>query len=139
MRMKAKNDRAGNARYSPSDIGKVGEKIAHNYLEECGYEVVATNWRPHGLLIRGELDLIAIDGQSLVFVEVKTRASLSNGSPFEAITPSKVRTLRRLAHAYLSTMNTYYRELRFDAIAIVLGSGQYSLRLEKIEHLKAVA
>ncbi|MFI0432858.1 MAG: YraN family protein [Candidatus Nanopelagicales bacterium] len=86
--------RGGNRRAA---IGRYGEDVACRYLAGCGMRVLERNWRSG----RWEADIIAADGDALVLCEVKTRTSATFGSPEEAVTPEKVRRLRRLAAEWL--------------------------------------
>ena len=96
-------------------LGAHGESIAAEWLTERGYELVERNWR----CARGEIDLIAWDGDALVFIEVKTRAGGSTGHPFEAITDAKVARLRRLVPAWFSEHpHVRARSIRIDAVAV---------------------
>jgi len=103
------------------DLGQHGEDLAHRYLRARRFIVVARNWRPpQG---GGEIDIIAWDGPSLVFVEVKTRAAsqtaVSNTSaPERAINPEKMRALTRTARDYLRRTGLEESPVRFDVIAI---------------------
>ncbi|HAI87434.1 MAG TPA: hypothetical protein DCL63_10655, partial [Firmicutes bacterium] len=75
------------------DIGRAGEALAREYLASIGYEILECNLR----LGRGEIDILACDGEALVVVEVKTRCSAAFGRPEEQLTADKLRTLHRLA------------------------------------------
>jgi putative endonuclease len=99
----------------PKDLGRTGEEIACRRLRERGYEIVARGFR----WSRGEIDIVARDGGTLVFVEVKTRADESHGRPEEAVTPGKQRQLRRIAQAYLVAHPAPGVDCRFDVIAIL--------------------
>ena len=95
-------------------LGKQGEQAAAAYLTRLGYALVEANW--HAL--QGEFDLIMRDGETLVFVEVKTRrASLE--AAFESISPRKKRILEQLAYQYL-TQNHLDSDWRIDVIAVTL-------------------
>lgn len=78
------------------DLGRRGEELAAQFLGDAGYTIIDRNWR----CARGEIDLVARDGNDTVFIEVKTRSSTAFGHPFEAITVQKLARLRRLAHAW---------------------------------------
>lgn len=79
-------------------VGRHGERLAERALVAAGWQVLARNWRSPERACPGELDLVALDPSGdLVVVEVKTRRSRSCGSPLEAVTPDKLRRLRRLA------------------------------------------
>jgi putative endonuclease len=98
-------------------LGQAGEAVAAAHVRRLGWQVLARNWRPAGEL-RGELDLVAVDGTDTVFCEVKTRSGGGAGDPLEAVTPDKVRRLRRLAHAWLVEHDRPYSTVRFDVIAV---------------------
>ncbi|MEO6942934.1 MAG: YraN family protein [Terrimesophilobacter sp.] len=112
------------------DLGRQGEDLAARFLQDAGYTVIDRNWR----CARGEIDLVARDGNDTVFVEVKTRSSIAFGHPFEAITAQKLARLRRLAKAWCE-VHPYRRGLiRIDAIAVIAATGQQP----QIEHLRRV-
>src|SRR5689334_23085538 len=79
-------------------VGAYGERVAVRALEAAGMRVLDRNWRCR----RGELDIVALDGRTIVFCEVKTRRTASFGAPAEAVGPAKVRRLRALAAAWLA-------------------------------------
>lgn len=102
-----------------SAVGRYGEDVACRFLQSNGITVVARNWR----CSQGELDIVAVDGTTLVVCEVKTRTGDRCGSPAEAVTPDKVRRLRRLAviwlrHARSAGSETRYSGLRVDVLAV---------------------
>src|ERR1700712_1288496 len=105
-------------------VGRFGEQRAADFLSAAGWEVLDRNWRVKGLggdrEAAGELDLVARDGPRLVFVEVKTRSGRGFGLPAEAVTPDKVRRLRRLAMRWLD-VHPEQRGLpiRFDVVSVV--------------------
>lgn len=101
-------------------LGRSGEEIALAYLQKKKFRVVERGFRFH----RGEIDLIAWDRETLVFVEVKTRAGQSFGRPEESVTPAKQNQIRKLALAYLSTRRLDGINCRFDVVAVrVSGNG----------------
>lgn len=100
--------------------GDLGEDIAGRYLTRSGYEVIERNYRTR----RGELDLIARRGDTLVIVEVKLRRGTAYGDPLEAVTPRKQQAIRLLAEEYLSERDPHFQELRFDVIGILLRAGR---------------
>jgi putative endonuclease len=106
-------------------LGRTGEDLACAYLRRKGYEIVARGYR----LFRGEIDIIARDGGTLVFVEVKTRADEEFGRPEEAVTPSKQRQVRRIAQGYLVDHPGGESGCRFDVVSI-LYRGPDDVRLE---------
>jgi putative endonuclease len=107
------------------DLGRSGENIASRYLEGQGYEILARGFR----MFRGEIDIIARDGATLVFVEVKARADESHGRPEESVTPGKQRQLRKIAQGYLVAHPSPGVDCRFDVVAILF-DGPEDYRLE---------
>ena len=111
-------------------LGRSGEQAAAQHLQRLGFDVLERNYRTRW----GELDLIAFDGRTLVFCEVKTRRS-GGGRPFEALPASKQRRVRTMAMRWLTERADRPRalELRFDAIGVTIdGHGQ----LVAVEHLE---
>jgi putative endonuclease len=106
-------------------LGKAGEDIACDYLERKKFTIVARGFR----LFRGEIDILARDGETLVFVEVKTRADESHGRPEESVTPSKQRQIRRIARGYLVEHPRGDAGCRFDVVSILF-RGADDFRLE---------
>ena len=106
-------------------FGLAGEEIACRYLLGKKYEILARRFR----MFRGEIDIIARDGATLVFVEVKTRADESHGRPEESVTPGKQRQIRRIAQGYLLEHPSPGVDCRFDVIAILF-RGPNDHRLE---------
>jgi putative endonuclease len=100
-------------------VGRFGEDLAAAHLTQAGLEVLDRNWRCR----EGELDLVAREGDELVFVEVKTRSSAAFGDPAEAVTRAKMARLRRLAVRWvLDHRETWLRarpELRFDVVSVI--------------------
>lgn len=116
-------------RHSPSDIAKIGESAAAEYLKAHGYQILAQNYR----FQRGEIDLIVQQDNRIVFVEVKTRRSLKFGLPQYAVTQKKQRQISKIALAYLQKQNLMDVPCRFDVIAIHLSPQFEVLRLEQIQ------
>lgn len=106
-----------------NELGKKGELIALNFLKEKGFKILETNFR----LEKDEIDIIAIDGKNLVFVEVKTRSTDYFGEPEIAVGTQKVEFLLRAAENYVVSKNLN-TEIRFDIISIVLNSRQKKIR-----------
>ena len=95
-------------------LGRRGERAAERYLRRIGYRIVARNFRAAG----AEIDLVAIDGETLVFVEVKTRSSRAAGAPEEAVDERKQKQMRRAAEAFARRYRADEIEMRFDIIAV---------------------
>lgn len=110
-------------------LGQRGERIAERHLVACGMTVVDRNWR----CPQGEIDLVLSDGDETVFVEVKTRSSLTYGHPLEAITVVKLARLRRLAAAWCAAHPGADR-IRIDAVAVVAPRGAPAT----VDHLERV-
>jgi len=91
--------------------------LAADYLEASGYRILARNWRGGGMNSE-ELDLVAMEGSEVVFVEVKTRRGREFGYPEEAVTAGKRERLRRAAHGYLRSRGLSRAGFRIDIIAI---------------------
>jgi len=102
-------------------IGSRGEAETVTFLETRGYAIVDTNVRPLGGMARGEIDVIAWDGEYLVFCEVKTRrmAVGAQGTPAEAVHLQKQKQLTRLALAYLAKHDLDDVPCRFDVVEVV--------------------
>ena len=100
--------------YEKHRIGAEGEDVAMDYLREQGYTIVERNWRRGSHM---ELDIVAEQGGTLHFIEVKTRSSESWQSPEAAITPQKVRALVRAVNNYV-THNNVECEVTLDLVAI---------------------
>ncbi|HIJ78234.1 MAG: YraN family protein [Desulfobulbaceae bacterium] len=100
-------------------VGILGEKLARQHLKKQGYRIIAKNYRT----ALGEIDIIAEDDKTLVFIEVKTRRDRSCGHPLEAVTPAKCRQISKVALLYLAENKMENREARFDVVAVSLGAG----------------
>lgn len=101
---------------SKSEIGKLGEEIAKEYLLKKGHRILEQNYR----FGHGEIDIITELGETLVFVEVKTRQNLNFGEPELAVTPGKQNQLRKIGNAYIYEKELVEKECRFDVVAILL-------------------
>jgi putative endonuclease len=111
-------------------LGQRGERAAVKFLKRKGYKILATGDR---LKHRDELDIVAADGRTVVFVEVKTRTSKLQGHPAEAVDAIKQRKLTKLAVTYLKRHGLLEYSARFDVIAIVWPEGA---RKPQIEHIQ---
>jgi len=97
-------------------LGERGEDAAAAFLERAGMTVVERNWRCPA----GEIDLVALDGKTLVLCEVKTRRSTSKGTPEESVTAAKQRKYARLAAAYTQQAGLDSVTVRFDVITLLV-------------------
>jgi putative endonuclease len=115
-----------------AEIGAMGEQLAVDHLKSLGLRVLTRNWRCR----YGELDVIAADDATrvVVFVEVKTRTGDQFGGVAQAVTPNKVRRLRRLAGLWLASQDGSWAEVRIDVIGVRIGRQ----RTPEITHLAGV-
>lgn len=100
------------------DLGRRGEAAAARYLERFGYEILDRNW----VCPAGEADIVAFDGDALVFVEVKTRTSFKKGFPAEAVDLEKRTRYEKIAMWYLKQCDFVDVPVRFDVVAIMVVS-----------------
>ena len=108
-------------------IGKSGEAAAVRFLKKNGYKILEQNYRTQ----LGEIDIIAKDRQTIVFIEVKTRRSLEYGSPKRAVTPKKRRNISMTALYYLKVNNQSHAEARFDVVTVFSRGGQIDIDIIK--------
>jgi putative endonuclease len=107
-------------------LGQQGESIAARFLEQNGYRIVAANFtvpvgrNSRGAQVTGEIDLIALDGETLCFVEVKTRRSDEYLAPTANVDLRKQRQIIRTAKVYRRIFNIWQREYRYDVVSIVM-------------------
>lgn len=101
------------------ELGELGEKLALKKLKALGYKKITQNYR----CALGEVDLIARDNDTLVFVEIKTRRGKSVGYAKEAVDARKRRQLSKVALAYMKSNDCYGVKARFDVVAISLTKG----------------
>lgn len=107
-----------------SELQTVGEDAAARYLKRRGFKVLERNWR----LKLGELDIVAMDGETLVFVEVKTKQDPLFADPALSVDFRKQRKLRRLAEAYIAITKPDFVNCRFDVVSVVGGVTEPLLR-----------
>ena len=105
-------------RLRPADHGRIGEDLAHRYLRRQGCTIVARRYRPPSG--GGEIDLVAWQGETLVFVEVKARATAEYGTPDRAVDTEKERHLRRAGRDYARRAGVDWGRVRFDIVSVVL-------------------
>jgi len=112
-------------------IGKRGEEIARRHLARLGYEIVCSNYRRR----EGEIDIIAHDGETLVFVEVRSHSTPEFGTPAESIIRSKLEKIETVATLYMQETECEDIPCRFDAVEVYFKRG----RLQRINHIQNIA
>ena len=123
-------------------LGKLGEAFAAAYLDQLGYQLVASNFTvPVGRSLRGavinsEIDLIAYDGPTLCFVEVKTRVSDWFVPPQANVDRRKQRQIARAAHAYRRMLHLENEPYRYDVVTVLIGKGVSESQPAQVELLK---
>ena len=110
-------------------IGKFGEDEAVKYLEQKGYKISDRNFSCK----RGEIDIIALDKNEIVFIEIKARISLKYGLPSEAVTKQKIKHLCRTARYFLYKNKMFNEFIRFDVVEILIKSGKFN-----VNHIKQI-
>jgi len=111
-------------------LGQLGEEFAARYLAKAGLLVIERNWRCKD----GEIDIVAVDGTTLVICEVKTRSGLRFGTPLEAITRQKAWRLRKLAVLWVNAHGLIFEAIRIDIVGVLRAvSGEFT-----IEHVQGV-
>ena len=111
-------------------LGRRGEDAAARYLRKRGYVIVARGHRDS----IGELDLVAVDGRTVVFIEVKTRTTHDAGHPADAVDEAKQRRLTRLALAYLKRHDLLECRARFDVVAVTWPANNGRPTIEHFQH-----
>ena len=118
------------ARQSSRTLGLLGEKLAAEHLERNGYRLVLSNFTvPIGrntnqAQVTGEIDIIAIDGERLCFIEVKTRSSDEFTGPLSAVDLRKQRQIIRAARVYRRTFGIRDISCRYDVVTVVIRKGR---------------
>jgi putative endonuclease len=113
---KARQFRQGQTLTPDAALGRRGEDLAHRYLRGAGFTVVARNYRPGG---DAEIDIVARQGERIVFVEVKSRRSAEFGAPERAIDREKQQHIERAARSYVTRAGIDWNRVRFDVISVV--------------------
>lgn len=116
---------------STTFTGNFGENLACEYLKRHGYRILERNYRIRG----GEIDIVAQDGEYLVFVEVKARWSHEYGLPSESMTPWKIKALLKTAKFYLNKIDCGDKGYRLDFISLDFADGKDNPRIELIKNI----
>lgn len=121
-----------------SRLGVRGESLAAGFIEMLGYRIVMSNFKApigrnsRGVQVSGEIDLIALDGETLCFIEVKTRRSADLNAPLSAVDLRKQRQITRAARVYRRFFGLTEMVQRFDVVTVVLQKGaEPQIRLTK--------
>ena len=101
-------------------LGAWGEQVAADFLQQEGYDIIERNYRCR----LGELDIIALFEDQLIFCEVKTRKKLGDIDPSASVTSAKMKKIRQLAELYLIQHNHDHLQPRFDVITVCLQDGK---------------
>lgn len=109
------------------ELGKFGEELALRKIKRLGYKKIVRNFR----CPLGEVDIIARDGDTLVFMEIKTRKGRSIGYAKEAVNARKKRQISKVALAYMKSIDCSDLRARFDVVAISLGRGKTEIEVIK--------
>ncbi len=110
--------------------GTLGEKLAQDFLRKQDYQIMETNYR----CPEGEIDIIAKDGDFLVFVEVRTKKSHEFGTPEESITPAKMRKLRAASFHYQQSHQNLPPLCRIDVVAVELDQKSKPFKINLIKN-----
>jgi putative endonuclease len=135
--IKALHSQTANARTRHFELGQRGETLALEHLERAGYKIVATNFslpigrNTRGVLVKAEIDIVAYDGPTLCFVEVKTRASDVFGAPQVNVDRRKQRQIARAARGYRTMLGLAEAPYRYDVVAVLLpGETEVGARID---------
>lgn len=116
---------------STINIGHSGEDIACDYLEKLGYKILDRNYRIRG----GEIDIVCMDKDYLVFVEVKTRYSHEFGPPLESITPWKIKSLLKTALFYVVKIKWGNKPYRLDVVSVDFLEDRDNPKIELVKNI----
>lgn len=115
--------------YKRHIIGKIGEDLAVKYLEQVGYKILERNFECR----QGEIDIIALYKNEIIFIEVKTRTNINFGNPADAVGKTKQKHLLKAVRYYLYSRNLENEFIRIDVIEIYLYNHKY-----KVNHIKQI-
>lgn len=115
--------------YVRHEIGKIGEDLTVKYLQQQNYKIIERNFECR----QGEIDIVAIDKNELVFIEVKTRTSIKYGKPAEAVNEIKQKHLIKAVEYYLYSRHLENEFVRIDVIEIYLYKNKY-----RVNHIKQI-
>jgi putative endonuclease len=113
-----------------NEVGKLGEDEAVRFLKKKGYDIIARNWR-HKF---GEIDIIALDRETVVFVEVRTKMTGDFGTPEESVTKTKMRQIVKAASNYIREKRLQGESIRFDFIGVIADKDAGKPNINHIEN-----
>jgi len=99
-------------------LGRIGEDLADGHLRAKGYRIVGRRER----ILRGDIDIVALDGRTVVFVEVRSRSDTRHGHPAETVGPVKQRRIIDLANAYIRRHRLQDCQVRIDVVTVTFGA-----------------
>lgn len=105
---------------SRDELGRRGEDEAARHLKSLGYRIVGRRER----ILRGDIDIVALDGRTVVFVEVRSRSDTAHGHPAETVGAVKQRRIAELAAAYIRRHRLEDQSVRIDVVAVTFPAGQ---------------
>lgn len=123
MSINSSQKKSFNASLARKKLGDKGEQIALEYLEKKNMKLLDKNWRSK----HGEIDLVMMDGETLCFVEVRSKIGTDRGHPLETITAAKQRQIVRVSSHYLQINNLEESPVRFDAVGIVKDGEKFEI------------
>lgn len=109
------------------EFGNIGEDLTCEYLKSIGMKIIERNYR----LRTGEIDVIAMDGETVVFIEVKTRSNSNYGTPAESVTVNKQKKISQTARTYAVRKNLNDCDFRFDIVEVYYNKNNYRINLIK--------
>ncbi len=111
-------------------LGREGEDLAAKHLQRLGYRIVGRRER----VLRGDIDIVALDGRTVVFVEVRSRSDTRHGHPAETVGPVKQRRISELANAYIRRHRLQDCQVRIDVVTVLFGVGGEAPIIEHFEN-----
>jgi len=112
------------------ELGRKGEDLAAGHLQRIGYRIVGRRER----VLRGDIDIVAVDGRTVVFVEVRSRSDTRHGHPAETVGPVKQRRIAELANAYIRRHRLQDCQVRIDVVTVTFGGDGEAPIIEHFEN-----
>ncbi len=122
---------------STFSLGKLGEEISCRYLQNLGYKILDRNYSNKRGRKIGEIDIVALKGEELVFTEVKTRIVYSEKEveevlPENVVGPKKLRAWERISQVYVSQNDLFDKEIHFDVLTVLLARNGKCVRIKRL-------